>query len=259
MEDIIMKKRLMICLVLIVAFSALSLVVYAATILVTDNYGIVHITPSSNAYIVQNDVWNDVAGSQTLSVDDQTGIFSVTKATHNKATNSSPASYPSIFKGWHYGTNTTNSGMPKQVSAINTCSTTWSFVNPTSTAYDVANDVWINKTNNTAAANPDGLEVMVWFGYAGSIQPIGSKVATVTINSATWDLWYGSAGSWNVVTYKKTATTTSGSQNLKSFITDAKNRGYCQATWYLMGVEAGTELWQGGVNYKSNAFTCTVN
>jgi len=253
------KKRVffLVCAVIIV-ITLFSITMYAATVTITDSYGTVSISPSTKNYVVQNNVWNDSQGTQTLSVDDQNGDFTVTSANHNKSTSSSPASYPSIFKGSHWGNITNNSGMPKQVGSINTCSTSWSFTNPTSTAYDVAYDVWLNKTNNMSYKNPDGLEVMVWLGYAGPIQPVGSKVTTVTINGENWDLWYGSAGSWNVVSYKRTSTTTNGSQNLKNFIVDSTNRGYCQSSWYLVDIEAGTELWQGGAGFKSTGFSATV-
>jgi cellulase/cellobiase CelA1 len=40
---------------------------------------------------------------------------------------------------------------------------------------------------------------------------------------------------------------------------DSVSRGYTKSSWYLMDVEAGFELWQGGAGLTTNSFSVTVN
>jgi len=37
------------------------------------------------------------------------------------------------------------------------------------------------------------------------------------------------------------------------------SRGYTKSSWYLIDVEAGFELWQGGAGLKTNSFSVSVN
>ena len=39
---------------------------------------------------------------------------------------------------------------------------------------------------------------------------------------------------------------------------DATARGYLSASWHLIDVEAGFELWSGGAGLKSTAFSVSV-
>src|ERR1017187_7336194 len=61
---------------------------------------------------------------------------------------------------------------------------------------------------------------MIWLNHNGSVQPFGSQVATgVSVGS----------------------------------------RGYIQPSWYLIDVEAGFELWQGGAGLATNSFAVNVS
>ncbi len=52
---------------------------------------------------------------------------------------------------------------------------------------------------------------------------------------------------------------TSVNFDINAFIKDCVSRGYIQNSWYLIDVEAGSELWQSGVGCASNSFAVTVN
>jgi cellulose 1,4-beta-cellobiosidase len=54
------------------------------------------------------------------------------------------------------------------------------------------------------------------------------------------------------------ATSVSG-LDLQALVADAVSRGYIQTSWYLIDVEAGFELWQGGAGLATNSFSVTVN
>jgi hypothetical protein len=210
---------------------------------------------ANNAYIVQNNIWG-ASTAQNVSVDTSTGNFTITLANHNNSTSGSPAAYPSIYKGSHWGLATSNSGMPIQVSNISSCNSTWN-ITMGSGSYNCAYDIWFN-TTSTTSGQPNGAELMIWINHQGPPQPAGSKVATVTIAGATWDVWF-SQMSWKYIAYVRTTGTTSSNMDLNGFIRDCVSRGYIQNSWYLIDVEAGFELWQGGVGCGTTGFSVTVN
>jgi hypothetical protein len=173
------------------------------------------------------------------------------------STNGPPASYASIFRGNHWGTATSNSGMPKQVSSIWRVYTSWSFDTVTSGAWDCVYDVWFHKSGNYAAGSPNGAELMIWLNKLGTIQPAGSKIANVSLAGATWDVWYTTM-SWKYIAYVRTSSTTSACFDLNAFIKDSVSRGYISDSWWLISVEAGFELWQDGTGLESTSFSVKV-
>lgn len=231
----------------------------AGTVTICDQYDTVNITPNSKLYVVQNCIWNGVDGSQCIKVSDTTGNFSITSAKHKKPLDGSPAAYPSTFKGCHWGDCTKNSGMPIKLSSILHANSGWSTVQPSSGVYNTTYDIWFNKTS-TASGQPNGAEVMIWLNHQGGIQPEGSLIVpAVSIAGAKWDVWVGSHNGVKVISYVRTVGVTSvASLNLKSFFTDAKNRGYLRSNWYLISVEAGFEVWKGGTGLASRGFWVLV-
>ena len=233
----------------------------AATVSKCNRYDTVNITPSTKTYVVQNNIWNNVNGSQCISVNESTGDFSVTSSNHNKPLNGPPASYPSEFKGCHWGncTNTTRSGMPRQVGALLNATTSWRTVQPNSGVYNVTYDIWLNKTP-TATAQPNGAEIMIWLNRRGGIQPFGGLVAkTVSIDGTTWDIWAGKNNGVYLISYVRTIGIASVCNlDIKAFLNNARSRGYVQPTWYLIAIEAGFEIWQTGVGLGSRSFSVLV-
>jgi cellulose 1,4-beta-cellobiosidase len=137
--------------------------------------------------------------------------------------------------------------------------TSWSTTQPGgSNAYDVAYDIWFNSTPTTTG-QPNGAELMIWLNHNGSVQPFGSQVATGTsVGGRGYNVWFGTQG-WNTISYTMTAPTTSVSGlDLAPIVQDAISRGYIQPSWYLIDVEAGFELWQGGAGLATNSFSVNV-
>jgi len=95
---------------------------------------------------------------------------------------------------------------------------------------------------------------MIWLNRQGSIQPVGSRIATVNIAGGTWEVWYGNIG-WNVISYVRTSTTNSLSFAVDEFFRDAVGRGYAQRAWYLTSIQAGFEPWVGGAGLAVNNFS----
>jgi cellulose 1,4-beta-cellobiosidase len=216
------------------------------------------------SYIVQNNEF-DSSASECVTTDGNAD-FTVANSGIANATNGSPGAYPSIYQGCHWG-NCSSGGLtttPIQVSALTTgkVTTSWSTTQPggSPNAYDVAYDIWFNQTPTTTG-QPNGTEMMVWLNHNGSVQPFGSEVASnVSIGGHTYNIWYGTQSSWDTVTYDMTTANTSVSGlDVGTLTQDMVSRGYTQSSWYLIDVEAGFELWQGGAGLATNSFSVNIS
>ena len=124
----------------------------------------------------------------------------------------------------------------------------------------MAYDIWFNQTPATTG-QPDGSELMVWLNHNGPVQPFGSEVASnVTLGGHTYNIWEGAQSSWDTITYDMTSPATSVSNlDIGTLAQDMVNRGYTRSSWYLIDVEAGFELWQGGAGLKTSSFSVNIN
>jgi cellulose 1,4-beta-cellobiosidase len=80
----------------------------------------------------------------------------------------------------------------------------------------------------------------------------------VSLGGRRYDVWFGTQG-WNTVSYTMTSPATSVSNlDIGRLAWDAVGRGYIRRSWYLIDVEAGFELWRGGVGLATNSFSVRV-
>jgi hypothetical protein len=209
----------------------------------------------SGRYIVQNNRWGTSA-TQCINVT-STG-FSVIQADGSNATNGAPKSYPSVYYGCHYGNCSSGTILPLQATAsgFSGISTGVGMSYPSAGTWDAAYDIWFDPTARTNGQDT-GAEVMVWLNHQGTIQPVGSQVATVSLNGATWNVWEGNIG-WNVVSYVRQSSTGSMNSSVSSFFNDAVSRGYASTSWYLTSIQAGFEPWVSGVGLTVNSFSVTT-
>jgi hypothetical protein len=208
---------------------------------------------ASGEYNVQTNEWNS---TQTQCVSINGASFDVTQASFNLPTNGPPATYPSIYKGCHWGDCTASSGLPVEVASMPAVTTSWS-TTETSGAYDVAYDIWFNQTPTTSG-QPNGAELMIWINESGA-QPAGSVVGTAQIAGATWNVWQAAMSSWTYVAYVRSPAVSSISNvDIHAFTEDSVSRGYINSSWYLIDVEAGFEIWQGGQGLAVNSFSVEV-
>jgi Glycosyl hydrolase family 12 len=218
---------------------------------------------AGGAYKVQNNEWGSSAPESITT--DGGADFTVANSSIRNATNSAPGGYPSIYAGCHWGS-CTRGGLaanPVQVSTLThpgTVTTSWSTSQPGgSSDYDVAYDIWFNQTPTTNG-QPDGTELMIWLNHNGPVQPFGAKVASdVSIGGRRYDVWFGRQA-WNTVSYTMTSGATSvRNLDVGAVTADAVERGYIQKSWYLIDVEAGFELWQGGAGLATKSFSVSLS
>ena len=207
-------------------------------------------------YMIQANEWNSSA-QQCITYNGGTS-WTVSTANFNLGNSGAPATYPSIFKGCHWGLCTGNSGMPIQMSKLGSATTSWSTNQPGSGAYDVAYDIWFNSTPTTSG-QPDGTEVMIWINSRGGVRPFGSQTGNANIAGMNWNVWTGRQTSWNIISYVLNPGATSVSNlDLKAMFNDAVARGSINPSHYLLDVEAGFEIWQGGQGLGTNTFSVSA-
>ena len=191
-------------------------------------------------------------------------MFAVADSAIVNAANGPPGAYPSIYQGCHWGR--CSSGLlaatPVRVSSLNAgrVTTSWSTKQPGgSSAYDVAYDIWFNKTPATSG-QPNCAEMMVWLNHNGGVRPFGSQVASsATIGGHAYNVWEGQQPTWKTITYDMTAPAASVSRlDVGTLARDAVSRGFLPRSCYLIDVEAGFELWRGGDGLATRSFSVRV-
>ncbi|MFI7211951.1 GH12 family glycosyl hydrolase domain-containing protein [Micromonospora maritima] len=211
-------------------------------------------TTIGGKYVVQNNRWGTSA-QQCINVT-STG-FSITRADGSAPTNGAPVSYPSVFVGCHYTNCSPGTNLPVQVKNIASAPASISYNYVSGAIYDAAYDIWLDPSPKRDGVNQ--MEIMIWLNRQGPIQPIGSPVGNASIAGRTWEVWRGSNGSNNVISYVAPSAVPSFSFDAMAFINDTRNRGAITNDWYLTSIQAGFEPWQGGVGLAVNSFSQSVN
>jgi hypothetical protein len=214
---------------------------------------------AGGAYIVENNEWNSSA-SECISTDGNAD-FTVANSSITLS-GGAPGGYPAIYKGCHWGDCTSNSGLPIQVGSLapGKVTTSWTTTQPGGGAYDVAYDIWYNQSPTTSG-QPNAEEMMIWLNHTGGVEPAGSVVASnVSLGGRTYDIWEDQMSSWKDVSYVMTSGATSVSNlDIGALAADSVSRGYMTDSDYLIDLEAGFELWQGGVGLATDSYSVNVN
>ncbi|MEU8231588.1 cellulose binding domain-containing protein [Actinoplanes sp. NPDC048967] len=211
-------------------------------------------TTIGGRYVVMNNRWGTSA-QQCINVT-STG-FAITSQQGVGSTSGAPVSYPAIFVGCHYTNCSPGTNLPMQVSSISSATSSISYNYVSGATYDAAYDIWLDPTPKRDGVN--AMEIMIWFNRQGSIQPIGSVVGSTTIGGRTWQVWQGSNGSNNVISYVAPSAISSWNFSVLDFINDVKNRGAITSSWYLTSIQAGFEPWIGGTGLAVTNFSAAVN
>jgi len=213
------------------------------------------ISINGGEYIYQQNEWNSTL-EQCATV---SGVgFTLTTANFDD-TGGAPATYPSLFRGCHWGNCTSSNPFPIKESDIGSASTSVTIIQPSGYNNDSAYDIWFNQTSTTSG-QPNGTEIMIWINHQGPARPFGSQTATETIDGATWQVWTGNQKSWKIVSYvAETPVTSVSNLNLLPFFSDAVSRGSLESSWWLIDVEYGFEVWIGGKGLAASNFSVSAS
>jgi hypothetical protein len=211
-------------------------------------------TTIGGRYVVMNNRWGTSA-QQCINV---TGTgFSIASQQGTGSTSGAPVSYPAVYYGCHYTNCSPGTVLPMRLSSISSATSSISYNFVSGATYDAAYDIWLDPSPKTDGVNQ--MEVMIWFNRQGSIQPIGSVVGSVTLAGRTWQVWQGSNGSNNVISYVAPSPIASATFSVLDFLNDVKNRGAITSSWYLTSIQAGFEPWIGGAGLAVTNFSATIN
>jgi Glycosyl hydrolase family 12 len=209
-------------------------------------------------YIVQNNRWNGgVPGEQCIKVIDQGPGFAITKQTGSAPTNGGPVSYPSIYVGCHYGNCSPGTNLPMQVKSIKKAETSIDLKYVGGATFDASYDIWLDPTPKKTGVNKQ--EIMIWLNKQGQIQPVGNSVGNVTIANQNWQVWSGSNGQNDVISYVAPSAVSSMTFNVMDFVADVAKRVKNTGDFYLTSIQAGFEPWQGGQGLAIEDFRATVD
>lgn len=174
------------------------------------------------------------------------------------------AAYPNAFVGCEISVCSPESGMPIQVKNVKHLTSSWQYHPGGTWQGNAAYDIWFNPTKMTTGQVNHGAEVMIWLNSDG----VGSAAASgkrVTIDGTTWAVSYWTANhggrTWNYVRYWRLSPTLSVTNlNLLPFFSYTENNLHKLSTnWWLTAVEAGYELWKGGVGMHTLNYSVSLN
>ncbi|MEV6595515.1 cellulose binding domain-containing protein [Actinoplanes sp. NPDC051346] len=210
-------------------------------------------TTVGGRYVVMNNRWGSAA-EQCVNV--TVGGFSITKQDGVGNTGGAPVSYPAIYYGCHYANCSPGTNLPLRLAAISSVTSDISYHYVSGATYDAAYDIWLDPTPRRDGVN--AMEIMIWFHRQGPIQPVGAVVGTTTVGGRAWEVWRGSNGANEVISYVAPAPIASWKFSVLDFIDDVKRRGAVTDSWYLTSVQAGFEPWSGGVGLAVSDFFAEV-
>ncbi len=200
--------------------------------------------------MVQNNEWGASDGQCVTATGDG---FTVDKGDHHSS--GTPAAYPSIMSGCWMGTCTTGTTLPKQISQLAPISSSIAATVPAAAKTNLAYDIWADSTPKKNGGN-DAMELMIWLKQNGGIAPVGTKSATASIGGATWDVWKGTNGGVNVISYVRQGyVDQAAGLPITDFVKNAVAQGAVKDTDYLTNIQAGFEPWVGGPGLKLNSFS----
>jgi hypothetical protein len=204
-------------------------------------------------YTYYNDIWGSGAGSQCIwaTTSNAWGVAA------NHPNSSGIKSYPNI-----------SLSPAKAISAIGTYTSGFNVTVPSSGAYETTYDVWVKGTGSTR------IEIMLWMNYTGAVGPIASSYdsngkpvadkANVTVGGHTWNVYFGTNGSNDVVSFVRTSNTDSGTVDIKAILlwiiaNDTTQYAVFTTSWTLDQVQFGFEITSDGSTqaFVTNSFSVT--
>jgi hypothetical protein len=171
------------------------------------------------------------------------------------------AAFPNTFVGCEISVCSPDSGMPIQVKNIKALSTTWRFVPAKRWQGNAAYDIWFNPWYRTSGQDT-GAEIMIWLDWNKLYFPPGPIVQIDGTRwlVSSWTMFRGKGKSWHYLRFWRLGKVTSvRGLNLMPFLTFAERYRYTlKPAWWLTGIEAGYELWSGGVGTHTQLFAVNL-
>ena len=218
-------------------------------------------------YDVENT--GDAGGSACLTVSSTAEAFHVDSTNWDPSAPGANTSDPYIgFKAIYTGCKNGSClepGYPALASSIESEPTSWSFSSNFSQIggqFDAIYDSFWN-TTPTQQYLPNGAELMVWLNYTPGLSALGgAQLPDFTTGGQTYHVWSAvkteGARTWTRIAFQRATgnrTTSVSNMDMATFIQAAIADGAIKSTWYQQDLEAGFEIWQGGVGLATSSFS----
>lgn len=215
-----------------------------------------------------NDLWGAAqasSGSQCVTVTsgspasigpDGTGLAWSTRWSWAGAPGQ-PKSFSNVYLGWDWGWKDADTGLPRNMADRPAIRSRWDFAVSTETPgrMEVAYDLWFHDRPDPVGDTPPVSEVRIILYRTPADLPAGGRQGTVALEGGTWDV-YRFGSSWDVVTFYRTAPTTSADVDLGRFLDEAAR--YTRLPW-LTSIHAGVGVNEGAGQVDTSRFTLTVS
>ena len=215
---------------------------------------------------ILNNLWGvqrtGITGEQCIwkTCDTGTNIAWGTNYDWQNGPTSQVESYTAAILGWHFNTIDPASGLPVRVGDGRRVACDWSYTlkNEGPASLNVAYDLWLSPDPAPTGSTRPSDEIMIWLHQTGGASPIGTAVGTVQLAGAKWTLSEGVNGSWNVYSFVRTSNTSCAELNFDDFFQYlVRERGFDPAK-YLIGIEAGTEVFSGRGTLQTHNYSCDI-
>ncbi|HET9929179.1 MAG TPA: hypothetical protein VFQ35_00765, partial [Polyangiaceae bacterium] len=181
-------------------------------------------------------------------------------------------SYAAVILGWHFSTIPADSGLPVMIGDHRAIDCSWSFnVKPTApSTQNVAYDIWLSPDPAPTGSTRPTDEVMVWLYRSGPASPIGGTVVdTLSLpsgdfalsegrNGPSGDTFVAGVNGWNVHSFVRTGSQPCSDLNLADFFDFLIEKYGVDPAKYVIGIEAGTEVFSGAGTLTTDHFSCNL-
>ncbi len=167
-----------------------------------------------------------------------------------------PVAFPNVFVGCSWGVCSPRSGLPRRVGRVRSLVTSWSVRERARGVWAVSYDIWFDRARHTSG-QAKGAEIMIWLssrGFGANRWPV------VQVQNARYHLAHWVTGHhgqrWTYIQFNRIRSTARvRNLSVKQFIGVAERHGLINPDWWLTSVEAGFEIWRGGVGLRTTSFS----
>jgi hypothetical protein len=223
-------------------------------------------------YGIQNDAVNPQTA--TMSMQAMYGGGQIGFSATPSFSQSTVTAFPAVTWGWVNGgsfvgglnTGGYNGGKALSSLGAGAITSTWSYTAANTSMWDAAYDIWIAAAQDPlqAAAGGNGLELMIWLGHGGNTMPINGPGTASTVGGVAYNVADGTVtdsnsqpGSHRVLSYVRQTQTTSATTDIGGVFADAITNHNVNGSWFLLGIQAGFELYQPGT-WTTTAYSVTT-
>jgi hypothetical protein len=169
--------------------------------------------------------------------------------------------YPFALYGCSWKLCTPGAALPARVSRVARASASWSIRTAARGRWNAAFDVWFGRHRSAIDGQARGAELMIWLN-ARDYPAVPSRV--IRVDGRGWYVYHWvtshDGAHWNYVQLRAVRPVTSVRElALMPVIRRVEKMGLIRRSWWLLNIESGFEIWQGGVGLATTSFSAHVS